>query len=497
MQLLPETLYNAAQARAFDLLAADGFGLSGEELMHRAGQAAFDLLRWRWPRARRIVVVCGPGNNGGDGYVLAQFAHAAGLTAHVHALGDLQKLHGPALASRQHCAASGVGIRSWQADMLRDCDVLVDAVFGTGLERELDGEWRAAVDAINAAGRPVLALDLPSGLHADSGRVLGEAVRANATLTFIALKAGLFTGAGRDCSGEIFYDALGVPPAVFEGTPPVAHRITTAALHGALPRRARHAHKGDAGRVLVVGGQPGMSGAARLAGETAYRAGAGLVVLATHPQHAHCISVDRPELLSYGVADGTALRPLMAAADVIAVGPGLGQGEWGRALWGAVLDSATPLVVDADALNLLAADPATRANWVLTPHPGEAARLLQCTVADVQADRFQAARTIAARFGGVCVLKGSGSLIALADDTVWLCDRGHPGMASGGMGDVVTGAIAGLLAQGATASAAACAGVWAHASAADAVAARRGELGLLANQVGAELPVWINRIAGR
>lgn len=497
MQLLPETLYSAAQARAFDRLAADGFGLSGEELMRRAGQAAFDLLRWCWPRARRIIVVCGPGNNGGDGYVLAQFAHAAGLTVRVYALGDPQKLHGPTLATRQHCAASGVGISSLRADALRDCDVLVDAVFGTGLERELAGEWRAAVEAINAAGRPVLALDLPSGLHADSGRMLGAAVRAEATLTFIALKAGLFTGAGRDCCGEIFYDALGVPPAVFDGTPPVARRITLEVLRDALPRRARHAHKGDAGRVLVVGGRPGMSGAARLAGEAAYRAGAGLVVLATHPQHAHCINVDRPELLSYGVVDGMALRPLMAEADVIAVGPGLGQDEWGRALWGAVLDSATPLVVDADALNLLAADLVTRANWVLTPHPGEAARLLQCTAAEVQADRFQAARAIAARFGGVCVLKGSGSVVAQADDTPWLCDRGHPGMASGGMGDVVTGAIAGLWAQGAAAPTAARAGVWAHAAAADAIAARRGELGLLASEVAAELPVWINRLAGR
>jgi NAD(P)H-hydrate epimerase len=497
MQLLPETLYNAAQARAFDRLAADGFGLSGEELMRRAGQAAFDLLRWRWPRARRIVVVSGPGNNGGDGYVLAQFAHAAGLAVRVYALGDPQKLHGAAHAARQHCVASGVGVTSLQTDALRDCDVLVDAVFGTGLERDLAGEWRAAVEAINAAGRPVLALDLPSGLHADTGRVLGVAVRASATLTFIALKAGLFTGAGRECSGEIFYDALGVPSALFTGTPPIARRITADALHDALPRRARHAHKGDAGHVLVVGGQPGMSGAARLAGEAAYRAGAGLVVLATHPQHAHCINIGRPELLSYGIADGAALRPLMAEADVIAVGPGLGQGEWGRALWGAVLDSATPLVVDADALNLLAADPVTRANWILTPHPGEAARLLQSTTADIQADRFQAARAIAARYGGVCVLKGSGSLIAQADDTLWLCDRGHPGMASGGMGDVVTGAIAGLLAQGATAPTAARAGVWAHAAAADAIAARRGELGLLASELVAELPVWVNRLIDR
>ncbi len=495
MQLLPEALYTAAQTRAFDQSAAGRFGLSGETLMERAGQAAFELLRWHWPRARRITVVCGPGNNGGDGYVVARCAHAAGLTVQVQTLGDPRKLHGAALAARERCEASGVWLAPFASETLRDCDLLVDALFGTGMERELSGEWRAAVEAINAAGRPVLALDLPSGLHADSGRVLGVAVRADATLTFIALKAGLFTGAGREQSGEIFYDALGVPLELFDSTTPLAHRITPAALHGAPPRRARHAHKGDAGRVLVVGGQPGMGGAARLAGEAAYRAGAGLAVLATHPLHAYCINANCPELLSYGVPDAAVLRPLMVEADVIAVGPGLGQGEWGRALWGAVLDSATPLVVDADALNLLAADPIQRANWILTPHPGEAARLLQCSAAEVQADRFHAVRAIAARYGGVCVLKGSGTVIAQADETIGLCDRGHPGMASGGMGDVLTGAIAGLLAQGASALAATRLGVWAHAAAADAIAARRGELGVLAGEVCAELPVWINRVA--
>jgi len=495
MQPLPDTLYNAAQARALDRLAAERFGLSSETLMQRAGQAALDLLRWRWPRARTIAVVCGPGNNGGDGYGVAQCAHAAGLTVHAYALGDPRKLHGAALTTSRQCEASGVRIAPLVSEQLRDCDVLVDAVFGTGMERELAGEWRAAIEAINAAGRPVLALDLPSGLHADSGRLLGTAVRADATLTFIALKAGLFTGAGRGYSGEIFYDALGVPPELFGATPAVARRITQRSLQATLPRRARHAHKGEVGRVLVVGGQPGMGGAARLAGAAAYRVGAGRVTLATHPQHASGIIADCPELLSYSVADGAALRSLLADATVIAAGPGLGQGEWGRALWGAVLDTTVPLVVDADALNLLAADPVTRANWILTPHPGEAARLLKCTSAEVQADRFHAAREIAARFGGVCVLKGSGSLIAHAADTVWLCDRGHPGMASGGMGDILTGAIAGLLAQGASALAAARLGVWAHASAADAIAARRGELGLLASEVAAELPVWINRVA--
>jgi NAD(P)H-hydrate epimerase len=348
---------------------------------------------------------------------------------------------------------------------------------------------------MNASGRPVFAIDIPSGLHADSGWVLGAAVCAALTLSFIGLKAGLFTGQGREHSGQILFDALGVPGAIFAGVTPLARRITERNLHGLLAPRARHAHKGDAGRVLVVGGQPGMPGAVRLTGEAAYRAGAGLVVLATHSVHAASIGAARPELIAYGVNDAQAIQLLLAGAHALAVGPGLGQGEWGRALWQAVLAVNKPLVVDADALNLLAAQPSSRADWVLTPHPGEAARLLGVSVADIQSDRFAAARAIARRYGGVCVLKGSGTLIATIDDQpLWLCDRGNPGLASGGTGDVLTGTIAALLAQGLAPLEAARLGVWAHASAGDRVAAN-GERGILASDLLQPLRTILNGIA--
>jgi hydroxyethylthiazole kinase-like uncharacterized protein yjeF len=525
MDHLPEALYRAADTRAADQRAIVEHGLAGGVLMERAGKAAFALLRERFPRARRIAVVCGPGNNGGDGYVLARLAKEAGLAvtvlspvstagaaapAHPCARGIGTSctaqahpttvpavpagLKGDAAAARDAWQKAGGTVQPLAVAPLQACDVIVDAMFGTGLERPLEGAWRAAIEAMNACGRPIFAIDIPSGLHADSGRVLGTAVHAALTLSFIGLKAGLFTGQGREHSGLILFDSLGVPDAVFTGVTPLARRITQRNLRGLLVARTQDAHKGDAGRVLVIGGQPGMPGAVRLAGEAAYRAGAGLVVLASHPAHAASIGVMRPELIAYGVNDAQAIQPLFTSAHALAVGPGLGQGEWGRGLWQAVLAADKPLVVDADALNLLAAQPTTRADWVLTPHPGEAARLLGVGVADIQSDRFAAARAIAQRYGGVCVLKGSGTLVATpGESSIWLCDHGNPGLATAGSGDVLTGVIVALLAQGLKPIEAARLGVWAHASAGDRVAAS-GERGIMASDLFSPVRDIINDI---
>lgn len=495
MEHLPEVLYCAADTREADRRAAADFGLAGGVLMERAGAAALAALRERFPRARRIAVVCGPGNNGGDGYVLARLARAAGLAVQVSSPGDVTRLHGDAATAQVRWAQAGGATETFAPAPLRESEVVVDALFGTGLERPLEGVWAQAVEAINASGRPALALDIASGLHADTGRVLGVAARATVTLSFIGLKAGLFTGQGREMSGLILFDDLDVPAAVFEGLAPLARRITQHNLRGLLAARPRHAHKGDAGRVLVVGGQPGVPGAAQLAGTAAYRAGAGLVTLATHPLHAPMISAALPELICHAVTDGAQLKTLFEAAHAVAIGPGLGRGEWGQALWQATFTTALPLVVDADALRLLAAQPRRRDNWILTPHPGEAAALLGASIADIQADRFQAARAITERYGGVCVLKGSGSLIARAGDPLlWLCDRGNPGLATGGSGDVLTGAIAALLAQGLVPVDAARLGVWAHATAGES-AARMGERGLLASDLFMPLRNAVNRLS--
>jgi hydroxyethylthiazole kinase-like uncharacterized protein yjeF len=491
---LPEILYTAAQVRELDRLAIAEHKIPGATLMQRAGHAAFQLLQAKWPRARRIAVLCGPGNNGGDGYVIARLAREAGLAPVVIGMGEAGKMKGDAAAARKTCEAAGLAVRDFDTGLLAGNDVVVDALLGTGLEREVNGEWRAAIEAINRSRLPVLAVDIPSGLHADTGRVMGAAVRAHATLSFIGLKVGLFTGAGREQAGEIFFHDLGVPPDIYRKTEAQAYRLSEKTLAGLLPRRRRDMHKGDAGHVLVIGGDRGMPGAARMAAEAAYRAGAGLVMLATHPEHAAQIGAARPELMTYGVESAADLRPLFARADVIAIGPGLGGGEWGRALFGAALDKRLPIVVDADALNSLAADPVMHEGWILTPHPGEAARLLGMSKEEVQADRIAAVRGLVASYGGVCVLKGAGTLVAsLYDGAVAVCDRGNPGMASGGMGDVLTGVIAGLRAQGLAAADAARLGVWLHAAAGDDAAAA-GEIGLLASDLPPFIRSRLNRL---
>jgi NAD(P)H-hydrate epimerase len=473
------SLYRAAQLRELDRRAIEQGAIPGSVLMARAGAAAFQLLRARWPRARRIAVLCGLGNNGGDGYVVARLAQADGLDVSVFSVGASDKVKGEAAEARSACTQAGVSITPYAGQSLDDAEVIVDALLGIGLERPVTGAMPAAIDAINRAKRPVLAIDIPSGLSADTGAVMGAAVRAETTISFIALKAGLFTGRGSEQSGEVFFNGLGVPPSIYEGIVPVARRLTDDTLHGLLPRRVRHAHKGDFGRVLVVGGAPGMPGAARLCGEAAYRCGAGMVTLATHPQHT------------------AAIKPQLERATVVALGPGLGRGAWGKQLFTAALAARRPLVIDADGLYFfLAHSRKQRADWVLTPHAGEAARLLGCTADEIERDRFATVRAITEKFGGVCVLKGAGTLIAAqGEPTVYLCDRGNPGMASGGMGDVLTGVIAALRAQGLNALDAARLGVWVHATAGDAAAEQGGEIGLVASDVLGLLRAELNRLA--
>ncbi|KAA6185068.1 NAD(P)H-hydrate dehydratase [Thiohalocapsa marina] len=493
---LPYALYRAEQVRALDRCAIERHHIPGEVLMERAGAAAFGLLRARWPQARRIAVLVGPGNNGGDGYVVARLCLGAGLRVDLLQLGEHRHLEGEAaLAARAFAQAGGAG-RAWRA-LPADADLIVDGLLGTGLQRPVAGVWAQAIGAVNGARAPVLALDIPSGLSADTGAVLGAAVEADTTLSFIGLKQGMFTGRGPDCCGEIRFDGLQVPPGIYAGEILSARRLDWRKEAALLPRRRRSAHKGDCGHVLVVGGAPGMSGAARLAAEAALRGGAGLVTLATHPQHAPWLNLTRPELMVQGVDDPAALVPLAQRATVIAVGPGLGQGPWGRAFLQQVLRLERPMVLDADALNLIAADgvgdgsmaaaaadsPPWPSQWVLTPHPGEAARLLGCSVADVEANRFVAARRLQERYGGTVVLKGAGSLIlGPGHRPVGVCSQGNPGMASAGMGDVLTGIIAALLGQGLSPEQAAGAGVCLHAAAGDR-AARQGQRGLIAGDL--------------
>ncbi len=353
---LPYALYRAEQVRALDRCAIDGFGIPGAELMERAGRAAFVRACARWPGARRMVVLAGAGNNGGDGYVIARLALEQGWAVQLLTLGNHQQLHGEAAAAARAFAIAGGRAEPFRA-LPQAVDLIVDALLGTGLERPVAGDWAAAIEQVNASRAPVLAVDIPSGLHADSGRVLGCAVRADLTVSFIGLKQGMFTARGPDHCGEIQFDALQVPAAIYAGQILAARRLDWRKEQELVPRRRPAAHKGDCGHVLVVGGAPGLSGAPRLAGEAALRTGAGLVTIATHASHAALLNLTRPELMVHGVADAAALAAVAQRADVIAIGPGLGQDDWSRALFEQVLTLDKPLVVDADALNLLAAAP--------------------------------------------------------------------------------------------------------------------------------------------
>jgi NAD(P)H-hydrate epimerase len=480
-------LYTAAQVRALDAQAIEALGVPGIELMRRAATAALAVLRERWPRARRIVVLCGPGNNGGDGFLLGALALAQDLQVEVLAL--TAQSHGDAAQARTLFGEAGGQVRTIAADtVLPGADVYVDALFGSGLSRALDGDAARLVEAVNAAQMPVLALDVPSGLSADTGACPGPAARATATVCFVAWKRGLFTHAANDCCGARSLDTLQLPSSLHAALAADAQLLQGSAL----PPRAQASHKGNYGHVLVVGGDLGFGGAAQMAGEAALRVGAGLVSVATRAAHIGALNAARAELMAHAVEDLDALAPLLASASVLALGPGLGQGDWGRALWRAALAAGKPLVLDADGLNLLAGQPQRLAMpAVLTPHPGEAARLLGTDIATVQADRFRAARALAAQHAAVVVLKGSGSLVADADGRLAVCPWGNPGMASGGMGDVLTGTIAGLLAQGLPPWQAACMGVGLHARAGDA-AARAGERGLLATDLLPHLRTLVN-----
>lgn len=488
---LPLSIYSAAQVRELDRRAIENHGVPGAELMERAGAAVWEVVRERFPRARRIAVVCGPGNNGGDGYVIARRAKESGFDPVVLTLG-MAAQDGDAAHMRARCTAR-IPAQPFDEGILPSADLIVDALLGTGLGRAVQEDFRRAVECMNAADRPIVAVDVPSGLNADTGAVLGAAVRARVTVTFIGLKAGLFTADGPDCAGEVIFNTLGVPSSVYDDMVPFARRLEAHMLAGLVRPRARNAHKGSFGHVLVVGGGRGMPGAVRLCGEAALRSGAGLVTLATHPLSAMGMNAGRPELLVFGVRSARELKPLYARASSIALGPGLAKDAWSKEVWRATLAAELPLVVDADALNLLAAKPVKKGrDWVLTPHPGEAARLLGTTTQRIQRDRFGAARAIVERFGGVCVLKGAGTLVVSATD-LWLCDRGNPGMASGGTGDVLTGIIAALRGQGLSSLDAACLGVWLHAVAGDDAAAE-GEVGLIASDLYPHIRRRLNRL---
>jgi hydroxyethylthiazole kinase-like uncharacterized protein yjeF len=491
MRPLPIEIYSVATVREIDRTAIEDEGIPGYTLMTRAGAAAVRAAREQFPDATRWQVVCGAGNNAGDGYVVARLAAQEGIVVSVLAVVDPESLTGDAATAYGDFAAEGGVVMPWEGALDEEAGLIVDALLGSGLERDVTGEFGRAVSAINDHPAHVLALDIPTGVHGDTGQVMGAAVEADLTVTFVGLKAGLFAGEGAELCGVIVFDGLDVPEHCRPHGEAMSRRISSRVLRRCLKRRSRNAHKGDFGHVLIVGGGEGMPGAVRLAGEAALRTGAGLVSIATHPSHATVIVGSRPELMSHGIADADSLAPLLERATAIAFGPGLGTSEWARALYGVVSELELPAVWDADALNLLAETPAKNERRIITPHPGEAGRLLGEPTAEVQGDRRAALQALQEKYGGVAVLKGANTLVTSKKKVPWLCTSGNPGMASPGMGDVLTGIVAALLAQGLGKEASAVVGVEAHARAGD-LAARAGERGTIASDLVAELRNVVN-----
>lgn len=484
-------LYRAEQVRAMDRYAIQQLGISGTVLMERAGAAAFSLLQRHWPQVRTIVVICGTGNNGGDGFVVARLAAEAGLDVRVLLLGDSNHLQGDALAASQRLQSVDIDPVPFDPGLLAQCDLVVDAILGIGLQGPVEGERAAAIESLNQTGLPVLALDIPSGLDADSGEVQGIAVKAASTISFIGRKRGLYTGQATDYCGEIHFEGLSLPTTVYAQQAVEVQHIQYDDYKVLLSPRLRNTHKGHYGHVLVIGGEAGYTGAARMAGEAAARVGAGLVSIGTRAIHAAGLNAGRPELMVHGMEEHTAFHRLAERASVIAIGPGLGQGPWGQRMLNLAMESKLPLVVDADALNILSQAPQKNSKWILTPHSGEASRMLGKSTQEIQHDRFATVTALQQTFDGVAILKGPGTLVAGPEGPITLCSGGNPGMASGGMGDVLTGIIAGLVAQGISLPEAACLGVCIHATAGDAAAKAAGERGLLAT----DLMSWVRRLA--
>jgi hydroxyethylthiazole kinase-like uncharacterized protein yjeF len=485
--------------RALDRDAIERLGLPGLLLMENAGRGAFDAIMQVFPGAlAHVVVVGGPGQNGGDGWVVARHLANAGLCPHAFLLGDARRVGGDALVQLRAMQALGIVLRELPGDdlaplvaALSSATLVVDALFGTGLDRPLLGSYAAAVELIDACGAKVVALDLPSGVDADRGSVLGAAVRADLCVTFAAHKRGLHQHPGAALAGELRVVSIGVP-VPFDA--PVG-LIEASDVASWVAPRSLDAHKGSAGHVLVIAGAPGHTGAALLAGMGALRAGAGLVTLAARGDARAALDAKVVELMTAALpldAEAALEVALTLAQDKrsAVLGPGLGLDPATRTLARQLaLTLPLPTVLDADALTALGADcgllRSAAGPRVLTPHPGEAARLLDSTSAEVQADRYAAAQKLAERTGCVVVLKGARSIVAEPSGRMRVCPAGTPAMAVAGTGDVLSGVIAALLAVADPFDAAA-AGTYLHALAGEQAA--QGDRGLLASELAAALP---------
>jgi NAD(P)H-hydrate epimerase len=490
-------LYNTEQVRELDRIAIFDQGIAGLTLMKRAAEACISRLLDQWPSPGQVAVLCGSGNNAGDGFIIAGLLANRGISAVVGLVGKLPRPDSDAGFAYEFCKESGVRVVGGE-QALKDSDLIVDALLGTGVIDQVRPEYAEMIEAMNTSNSSILSVDLPSGLCADTGSVLGACVQADVTVTFIGYKLGLLTNDGPEYVGELVFDDLDVPAAVYEQVPFAASKLDYSSCIKWLKPRHKNAHKVSHGHLLVVGGDCGMAGAVAMAAESALYAGAGMVSVATHPDNVSAVVARRPEVMAKGIRSAEDLNQLIERCDVIVLGPGLGQSHWSQEVFARIMHASQPMVVDADGLNLLArsmpgGDDSGRGNWVLTPHPGEAQRLINRTV---QSDRLQAVQDIQRKYEGVCLLKGAGTLIASpiasSEDQISLCPYGNPGMSVAGMGDLLAGVIGGLLAQGLDLREATELGAIVHSLAADNLVMNQGERGLLATDLLPEIRALLN-----
>ena len=444
-------LYNCDQVRALDRLAIDRDNISGLQLMKRAGMAIFKHILQHYSK-HAVTVFCGSGNNGGDGYIVATLAKEKGIAIQLIYLKHPQQLKGDAKLAYEIANKAGVPMTDFSPDMLLEDCVIVDALLGTGLKGSVRRSYFDAIKLINNSNLEVIAVDLPSGLNADTGDVKDICVKAQTTISFIGLKQGLFTNHGPDYCGEIVYQDLAVKSTIFNEIQPAAIKLQLNPLLRHIKPRQANSHKNDYGHVLVVGGDYGYAGAILLAAEAALRTGAGLVSVATRQEHISAIVARRPEIMAHAVDSNETLQTLVNKASVLIIGPGLGQSLWSKKMLNCALKADIPSILDADALNLVARDQIQLNTmdhpYILTPHPKEAARLLNMDTVQIQKDRFSAVKKITKKYHAQVLLKGTGSLVCIsASSTIGICTAGNPGMATGGMGDILSGIIGGLLAQ--------------------------------------------------
>ncbi|MEM7077815.1 MAG: NAD(P)H-hydrate dehydratase [Pseudomonadota bacterium] len=499
-------LYDTEAGRAIDAAAIAQMPVAGFELMLRAARFGFDVLLDAFPEASRVRILCGKGNNGGDGYALAALAAEAGLTARVTALAAPEQLVGDARLAWERCVAAGVSIEVWadaepdalRAHLLERCDVWVDALLGTGVSRAVVGNFALAIEALNGVDVPVLSLDIPSGIDADTGAVAGIAVRAALTTAFITRKIGHYTGPGLDYLGAYRFSDLGVGDACYrDGVSLMSFAASS------LPGLSRNAYKHQRGRLAIVGSDVGMPGACAMAAEAALRCGAGLVSVHTHLEHGAALIARTPEVM---IAAAPETDISAARYDVVVLGPGLGRGDFGSRCYRQVEASGLPVVLDADGLYFLADAGAWQGGPLfVTPHSGEAARLLNCDSAAIADDRIAAALRISRQYGCSGVLKGAGSVVfgpaVEQAESLAICGHGNPGMASAGMGDVLAGVAGGLLAGAYARSAGPedvqtcfAQAVALHSAAADRAVRDTGQISLLATDVLAQLPELLKAV---